>query len=48
MLTANRKHPLSFAISMSLFTALATSAMAAPPTGAQADDALPGLAGVRP
>ena len=38
MPTAYRKHPLSFAISMSLFTAMATSAMAAPPTGVQADN----------
>ena len=38
MPTAYRKHPLSFAISMSLFAALATSAMAAPPGGGQTDD----------
>src|SRR5262249_35546141 len=37
MPTAYRKHPLSFAISMSLFAAMATSAMAAPPSGDQAD-----------
>src|SRR5215468_6568648 len=37
MPTAYRKHPLSFAISMSLIAALATSAMAAAPTGDQAD-----------
>jgi len=38
MPTAYRKHPLSFAISISLFAAMAaTSAVAAPPAGIQAD-----------
>lgn len=37
MSTVHRKHPLSFAISMSLFAAVATSAMASPRAGAQAD-----------
>ena len=39
MPTAYRKHPLSFAISMSLYAAMATSAMASPPAGVQADSA---------
>ena len=39
MPTTYRKHPLSFAISMSLFAAVATSAVAAPPTNVLADDA---------
>ena len=38
MSTVHRKHPLSFAISMSLFAAVATSAMASPQPGAQADN----------
>ena len=37
MPTAYRKHPLSFAISMSLIAAMATSSMAATPMGDQAD-----------
>lgn len=37
MRTAYRKHPLSFAISMSLFASIATSALAAPPIAAPAD-----------
>jgi len=37
MSTVHRKHPLSFAISMSLFAAVTTSAMASPRPGAQAD-----------
>ncbi|OOG55752.1 TonB-dependent receptor [Rhodanobacter sp. B05] len=37
MSTVQRKHPLSFAISMSLCAAMATSAMAAPRPGVQAD-----------
>jgi TonB-dependent receptor len=37
MPTAYRKHPLSFAISMSLIAAMATSAVAATPTGDPAD-----------
>jgi TonB-dependent receptor len=39
MPTAYRKHPLSYAISMSLFAAVATSAMAAPATGDLMPDA---------
>ncbi|WP_233842653.1 TonB-dependent receptor [Dyella sp. 2HG41-7] len=35
MYTLHRKHPLSFAISMSLFAVVATSAMASQPQGAQ-------------
>ena len=35
MFTVQRKHPLSLAISMSLFAAVATSAMASPPVDAQ-------------
>src|SRR4051794_21149143 len=35
--TKHRRHPLSLAISMSLFAAMVTSAMASPPTGAQVD-----------
>jgi len=38
MRTAYRKHPLSFAISMSLLASIATSAMAAPPTTAPAEN----------
>ena len=38
MPTAYRKHPLSFAISMSLFAAIATSSMAAPPSGDPTDN----------
>lgn len=37
MATVHRKHPLSFAISMSLFAAVATSAMASPQTDGQAN-----------
>ncbi|EIL90886.1 TonB-dependent receptor [Rhodanobacter sp. 115] len=37
MSTVHRKHPLSFAISMSLFAAVATSAMASPRAGVQVD-----------
>ena len=44
MPTTYRKHPLSFAISMSLFAAVATSAVAAPPTNVLADDAQPAAA----
>ena len=38
MPAAYRKHPLSFAISLSLAASLATSAMAASPTNAPADN----------
>jgi len=41
MSTVHRKHPLSFAISMSLFAAVATSAMASPHPGAEADNPVP-------